>query len=157
MKDMNNLIITALTIIVPVGISVYLFWELSKLKKRFEKLTSGVTESNLEEIVAEYVKHLKKVHQDNDHITAEFENIRKETADFFRKRGLVRFQAFKDTGGDQSFSLVLLDEKNNGFILSCLHGRGFSKIFAKEVTNGASPNHKLTEEEEAALKEAMSK
>ena len=85
----------------------------------------------------------------------EFERIRKDTSKFFRKVGLIRFQAFEGTGGDQSFSLALLDVKNNGFILSGIYGRDMSKVYAKEVRDGKVSKYKLTQEEQEALSKAQ--
>jgi len=67
--------------------------------------------------------------------------------------GLVRFRAFKDTGGDQSFSLALVDGEGNGVVVSALYGRGRTRIYAKPVQGWLSPKP-LGEEEEEALNEA---
>jgi len=67
--------------------------------------------------------------------------------------GLVRFRAFQDTGGDQSFALALADGEGNGVVVSALYGRGATRIYAKPVEGWLSPKP-LSEEEEAALGEA---
>ena len=67
--------------------------------------------------------------------------------------GLVRFRAFQDTGGDQSFSLALADGEGNGVIVSALYGRGATRIYAKPVQGWLSPKP-LGEEEEQALEAA---
>lgn len=63
---------------------------------------------------------------------------------------LQRYRAFKDVGGDQSFSLVLLDGHGDGVILTSIYGREESRIFAKQVVAGA-PTHPLSEEERRVL------
>ncbi|MCK4470529.1 MAG: DUF4446 family protein, partial [Anaerolineae bacterium] len=67
--------------------------------------------------------------------------------------GLVRFRAFQDTGGDQSFALALADGEGNGVVISALYGRGATRIYAKPVQGWLSPRT-LSEEEEQALAEA---
>jgi len=67
--------------------------------------------------------------------------------------GLVRFRAFQDTGGDQSFALALADGEGNGIVISTLYGRGQTRVFAKPVQGWLSPKP-LGEEEEQALAEA---
>jgi hypothetical protein len=64
--------------------------------------------------------------------------------------GLVRFNPFEDTGSDQSFALALLDAERNGVVVSSLHGRANTRLFAKPVRAGAS-THTLSDEEEQAI------
>jgi hypothetical protein len=67
--------------------------------------------------------------------------------------GLVRFRAFQDTGGDQSFALALVDGEGNGVVFSALYGRGKTRVYAKPVQGWLSPKP-LGEEEQQALAEA---
>jgi hypothetical protein len=63
--------------------------------------------------------------------------------------GLVRFNPFSDTGGDQSFSIALLDGQNDGLVISSLFSRSETRVFAKPVQNGQSKYNLTAEEEEA--------
>jgi hypothetical protein len=69
--------------------------------------------------------------------------------------GLVRYNPFEDTGSDQSFAIALLDDDRDGVVLSSLHGRANTRIFAKPVTDGASA-HNLSDEETQAIRIALS-
>ena len=69
--------------------------------------------------------------------------------------GLVRFNPFADTGSDQSFAIALLDDRRDGIVISSLHGRSNTRVFAKPVENGAS-SHALSEEETQAIRIATS-
>ncbi len=69
--------------------------------------------------------------------------------------GLVRFNPFEDTGSDQSFAIALLDGQRDGIVISSLHGRANTRVFAKPVEGGASP-HVLSAEEEQAIRIAVS-
>jgi hypothetical protein len=68
--------------------------------------------------------------------------------------GLVRFDAFEDIAGQQSFSVALLDNRGNGVVITSLFGRTESRCYAKPVIRGNSP-HRLSDEEMAAIKQAM--
>jgi Protein of unknown function (DUF4446) len=68
--------------------------------------------------------------------------------------GLVRFNPFEDTGSDQSFVIALLDDQRDGIVLSSLHGRANTRLFAKPVSDGAS-SHNLSEEETQAIRIAV--
>ncbi|NTV41155.1 MAG: DUF4446 family protein, partial [Candidatus Moranbacteria bacterium] len=70
------------------------------------------------------------------------------------KVGIVRFNPFKDIGGDQSFALALLDGKDCGIVISSLHTREGTRIYSKPVIKGISEKYTLTEEEKNAIKEA---
>jgi len=70
-----------------------------------------------------------------------------------RKVGIIRFNPFKESGGDQSFSIALLDENDNGVVITSLYGRQDNKVFAKPVRNGKS-KYLLSEEERRAIEEA---
>lgn len=67
--------------------------------------------------------------------------------------GLVRFNAFRDTGSDLSFSLALLDGKHNGVVLTSLYGRDEGRVYAKPISGGTSV-HPLSNEEKRAIAEA---
>ena len=71
-----------------------------------------------------------------------------------QKVGVVRYNAYKDTGSDLSFSLALLDEKNNGVVMNGIYSREMSNIYAKPVEAGNS-SYTLSEEEQQAIKKAM--
>lgn len=74
-------------------------------------------------------------------------------AQSIQKVGLVRFDAFPDVGGEQSFALALLDREMNGVVLSSLYSRSESRVYAKEVSGGQS-QHALSDEEREALRRA---
>jgi hypothetical protein len=69
--------------------------------------------------------------------------------------GLVRFNPFEDTGSDQSFAIALLDERRDGVVISSLHGRNNTRVFAKPVAGGTS-SHTLSDEEAQAIRIAVS-
>ena len=68
--------------------------------------------------------------------------------------GLVRFNPFDDTGSDQSFAIALLEDARDGVVISSLHGRTNTRVFAKPVTNGGS-GHNLSDEESQAIRIAI--
>lgn len=68
--------------------------------------------------------------------------------------GIVRFDAFNDTAGQQSFALALLDNRGNGIVITSLFGRTESRSYAKPIVHGTS-KYRLSEEEEAAIRQAL--
>lgn len=80
--------------------------------------------------------------------------LEKDGALHIQKVGLVRFNPFNDTGGDQSFILALVDATDTGVVISSLHTRTGTRWYAKRVARGKGTEHELSSEEEKALKGA---
>ena len=74
--------------------------------------------------------------------------------DCIQKIGIVRYNAFKDTGSDLSFALALLDSKDNGVVLNGIYSREMSNIYAKPVEKGVS-KYVLSDEEKQAIEKAV--
>ena len=72
----------------------------------------------------------------------------------FTKRALIRFNPFEETGGDQSFVIALLDSKDNGIIISSLHSRSGTRVYAKEVVGTKPTSYKFSKEEKEAVEKA---
>ncbi len=71
-----------------------------------------------------------------------------------QKIGLLRFNPFKDTGGDQSFILALLNTNDTGIVISGLYSRTGTRWYAKRVIDGKGSEYELSDEEKKAVKEA---
>jgi len=67
------------------------------------------------------------------------------------KIGITRFNPFDDVGGDQSFILTILDKNNSGAIITSLHNRDITRIYAKPIKNGVGENITLSKEEKSAI------
>ena len=67
------------------------------------------------------------------------------------KINLIRFNPFEDMGGDQSFILVMLDNTNSGVIITSLHSRDVTRIYAKAIKNGEGDSNTLSKEEKMAV------
>ncbi len=71
-----------------------------------------------------------------------------------QKVGIVRFNPFQESGGDQSFSVAVLDASNNGFVITSLYGREANRVYAKPVSKGVS-SYSLSKEEQEAISKAI--
>jgi len=94
---------------------------------------------------------------DIDFLKSYCDKIEKEGKIHIQKVGLLRFNPFKDTGGDQSFILSLIDGNDSGVIISGLYSRSGTRWYAKRVQDGKGVEHELSDEEKAALKEAKAR
>lgn len=128
----------------------------SQLKHRIEQLTGGVEGGDLEAVLGEHLETVHQVGRDLDELTARMAVVESAARHFFSREGLVRFNPFPDTGGNQSFALALLDESDDGVIVSSLHSRTGTRIYAKAVINGKADTS-LSVEEQQAIDEARMK
>lgn len=94
--------------------------------------------------LSERVEALNKLHH-------ELEDLSQRT---LQKVAVIRYNPFSDTGGDQSFAIALLDSLGNGVVLSSLHSRTDTRVFAKPVQSGRS-RYQLSDEEQEAVKKAL--
>lgn len=101
---------------------------------------------NFKEILA-YFKDLEK---NFEKLSEELENLKKESQFSIQKIGLVRFNPFKEIGGDQSFSVALLDGNDSGIVITSLYTREGNRVYGKAIEKGLS-KYLLSEEENQAL------
>jgi len=104
---------------------------------------------NLKEIF----NYIKDLEENIENVSKGLQNVKEMAILSLQKVGVVRFNPFKDAGGDQSFSIALLDANNNGFVITSIYGREGNRVFAKPVKDGKS-NYSLSEEEKEAIKQA---
>jgi hypothetical protein len=81
-------------------------------------------------------------------------DIERRLAGAIQHINVVRFNPFRDTGGDQSFVIALLDDEGSGVLVTALHSRAETRVYAKAVTEGSS-DYPLTDEELAAIRAAV--
>ena len=143
-------IIFGIVVILLIGFAIMLakFSSLNKRYKEFmKKLGNG---KDLEEDLETYMYRVDKVEQQNVEISNQIKNLGNDITKCIQKVGIVRYNAFKDTGSDLSFALAILDNRNNGVILNGIYSREMSNIYAKPIKNGIS-KYQLSEEEKTAL------
>ena len=140
------LLTTTIIILVKVG-------SLNKKYKAFMKGSDGTT---LESTMLTRFKEIDILKEESKYISEKL-NITCETLiTAYQKIGIVKYDAFKEMGGKLSFSLCLLDDENNGFILTSMHTREGCYTYVKEIIKGES-FVVLAAEERRALEEAKNK
>jgi len=80
--------------------------------------------------------------------------VERQSAASLQRVGIVRYNPFADTGGQQSFAVAMLDSRGSGFVISSLHSRQATRIYLKQVSAGRSDTT-LSDEESDAIKQAL--
>lgn len=154
----NNLLVSvAGAIVIAIVLlvwNIYLQINVRRIKKRQEQLFSGKSGTDLEKIILEHSETIKELDRDIQDLYGISNQINNLANRSVHKVCVVRFNPFMDLGGDQSFSIALLDGQNNGVVISGLHTREGNRVYAKPVEKGKAVKHPLTEEEAEAIKKA---
>jgi len=128
---------------------------LVKTVLHYRRLTADVSKkdliSSLNHLISATEQNADDLKKLNEKVVIETEEAQKH----FQRLGFLRYNPFTDTGGDQSFSLCLLDEKDNGFVVSSLHSRENTRLYAKKIESGKPvSNIVLSKEEQEVIKQA---
>jgi len=150
-------LITLLFILQVVGVIVLIVigLRLKNLIRQYRYLLKGKSGQNLEELLLRLGEKTGNLEARLGKVEKELKNSRNESLDYLQKWALLRYKAFANTGGDQSFSLVILNRKGDGVVLSSIYGREESRVYAKAIKKGKS-GYPLSDEEQKVLARALS-
>lgn len=126
-------------------------WYLLQLKRNYLTLTQGVNKKTLDVILSDLIYGQQNIKEDIAKLVARCDKIEKEEGYHIQKIGLLRFNPFKDTGGDQSFILALVDAHDTGIVITALYSRSGTRWYTKRVSKGKGAEHELSDEEKKAL------
>jgi hypothetical protein len=146
----NLVIAVALVSLLGVAWSV---WQIMSLKSRLASALSTSDTGNLEERLSTYFKHITDSDKRMIKLTAEYQALSASAALASQKISVVRFNPFGDTGGDQSFSLAVLDAHDSGYVFTSIHGREGTRVYVKPIDYGKS-KYALSKEEQTAITQA---
>ena len=161
-KPLSGIELTTLTygvVIVAVffGISsLYLAVKLHKLEGLFNKMMQGAVGASIEEMMLARVQDIETLKHKVAELTVESERLELASRSHVQQVGIVRFNAFDNTGSDLSFAVAMMDASDTGFVLSGIYGREESRVYAKPLIKGVS-TYMLTKEEKQAVDKATQK
>ncbi|MCL6474307.1 MAG: DUF4446 family protein [Firmicutes bacterium] len=125
------------------------------LSRRLQRLTAGASGASLERVLMDHLARVEEVDTRQRQVEQRVSALEERIPLCVQHVGLVRYDAFEDVGGQQSFSLAMLDAWQNGIILTSVYSRSDVRVYAKAVRQG-QPSHPLSEEEQQALRNALS-
>jgi hypothetical protein len=151
---LNQLTNSPIIVIVILVWLFFLTFILLKTVRHYRYLISKVKKGDLKSILEEVLNRVEKQGKEIEGLTQRSQKIEKESLGYLQKIGFVRFNPFADTGGDQSFCLGFLDGEDNGVVLSSLHSRGQTRIYAKAIKKSKGRELELSREEAETIKRA---
>jgi Protein of unknown function (DUF4446) len=138
---------------------IVLVVRLGRVERQLRALTRGAgpgsASLSLGEVIARQGERLEAVREQTEALRLTVSALDASVTSSVQKVGLVRFNPFQETGGDQSFALALLDKRGDGVVISSLHSRTSTRFYARPIKASAAQSS-LSEEEAEAVQQAMS-
>lgn len=144
----------ALLAVVATVVSIVLIVKSSKLKRSYNRFMMGKDTESMEDMIYKRFQEIDELKKENTNNKQNIDKIFDKLLTTFQKVGIVKYDAFNEMGGKLSFSLCLLDEKDNGFVMNSMHSREGCYTYVKEIVAGKSYID-LGDEEKKALDKAL--
>jgi hypothetical protein len=146
-----------LVLIIVAALLAILVFRLTRLQAksqaRWRTLMSDTSGENLEKMLYDHLRERLRMEQEIDTLRNRTQELERRLAESKRHLGLVRFDAFEDVRGNQSFALAVYDDQGNGAVLNSIVGRSDCRVYCKPLLNGKSERD-LSQEEQRAIREA---
>lgn len=160
--DNEILFIVVLGICLALAIAVItLFVSLGRMRRRYAQMMAGSQEGNLETVLIELQDNLTRLSGKSEQQEAQMADIQQTLKKMKARLGIVRYNAFSQHGSDLSFSIAILDDEQDGIVLTGIHSREETYIYAKPVEKGnstysLSPEERKVIDQTAARRPAVS-
>lgn len=145
----TNLFLVALVLWVAL-----LSFFLLRAVNHYRKLTKGTNKPNLDTLLDKLIEKQDLNTKQIQELSQSLVTFGEKSKKHIQKVALVRFNPFEDAGGDQSFAIALLDGDNNGVVISSLHSRSGTRVYAKNISAAKPQNREFTKEEKEAVDKA---
>lgn len=154
LKSDAFLLILLIAVVILIVLYIVNTIKLSKIRESYSQFMKKLgNNTNIEDDLRRFISKVEQVEQENKEIQEYANNLNSNIKGCLQKIGIVRYSAFSDVGSDLSFTLAMLDAKDNGVILNGIYSADSSNIYAKPITNGTS-TYALSQEEKEALEKA---
>ena len=155
--EQYGLFILAAAALVLLVLCVINFVKIHRLKKRYERFMGTKSKNhNIEIMLSDYMQKAQNIGAQHEQLLADIRRLDEQIAFCVQKVAMVRYNPFDDMGGKLSFVLALLDQNNTGVVINGIHSREHCYVYSKAVVGGKS-DYELSEEEIAAIEEAIKK
>ncbi|HYN63570.1 MAG TPA: DUF4446 family protein [Candidatus Limnocylindrales bacterium] len=164
MDELNRFLVDNLVVVVSALAALILIllvlallqsMRLRRAVRAYRALVRDGGEGTLGDVLESHVGRVEDVRSRLEELDERHADLQRRSQTSIQHIGLVRFNPFDDTGSDQSFAIALLDDRRDGLVISSLHGRSNTRVFAKPVEGGSS-SHTLSDEETKAIRIAVS-
>lgn len=149
-------IVFSIVVVALIGICVWLARRVGRLERHYQSLLEGTDGGNLESLLDNHMAELRSALCQVSELEIRTLALERAGRQAVQHIHVLRFNPFRETGGDQSFVLAITDADGNGAVVSSLHSRGVTRVYAKPIAGWMSV-YPLTEEEAESLDQARQK
>lgn len=142
--------------VVTIIVLIITLCKVKKLRRRIDDLTRGKDTESMEDIMLNFFERIESLEEGEKVTRSDLKDIKNNLKITYQKKGLVKYDAFREMSGALSYSLALLDKENNGVLITSMYSREGCYTYAKDIENGNCKLN-LSEEEAEALKQAIAK
>lgn len=148
------LLVLASLLLVVILMVTHLMRRQKRVEVRWRELLAGPTGLDLEGLLNEHLSARRQLEAQVAALKKRVEGLEEELGVSKRHVGVVRYDAFEDVSGQQSFALALYDDQGNGAVISSIVGRAECRVYCKPLLSGRSERN-LSQEEQRAIREAL--
>jgi hypothetical protein len=149
-------VVALLLALLALGGVVFLLARQQRLLGQYQHLMTGTSGGNLEAMLNDHIAGVRETAARVEAVDQLTRRLEKAAYFSLQHLGVVRYNPFHDTGGDQSFAIALVDGHGSGVVLSSLHARDVTRVYAKPLQKWES-TYSLTDEEKQAIALAYQK
>lgn len=159
MEDWTTNPMNAVTVAIGLFAIILFIWiavlggRLKKLRKQYTAVMGNTGVTNLEDVIVDLKQTLETQSQTIHRLQAQMQDVQQTIPEQKSKIGVLRYNAFAEQGSDLSFSIAIVNEAKDGAVLSGIHSRENTYVYAKPLEKGESV-YPLTPEERKAIQEA---
>lgn len=156
LRDYNSVIIITLMVLILILCiwNIILSSRLNSIESKYKKFMRGSSVKNFEGMLLDHLSEIEAAIERVNMINEDFINLKNHMDKCIQKCNIIRYNAFNDTGSDLSFSIAMLDNFNDGFIITGIYGRNESITYAKPISKGTS-KYPLSIEENMVLSRSL--
>ena len=150
----NDRLVISVLILLILGFCALTYIVL-KLQTHYNRLTRGERGTTLSQALNGLLGELKEVKNSTARLEEATGRLETDGAGHVQRLGVVRFNPFSDTGGAQSFTMAILDGKNDGVVMTSLYARSGNRWYVKQINDGRGKDIELSKEELSAIRQAI--
>jgi hypothetical protein len=150
----TGVVIVGAVALIALAVALGLAWRTSRMKQQYAVLSAADGRASFVEVVSRKAEEVEALREDVLRLADDLRSTQRELQQAVRHVGLVRYDAFGDMGGRMSFSVALVDDHGNGFVLTSVHARSESRSYVKPLRGGMAEAN-LSPEESSAVAEAV--
>ncbi len=150
----NDRLVISVLILLILGFCA-LTYIVFKLQTHYNRLARGERGTTLSQVLNGLLGELKELKSRTAKVEEAVELLATEGNGHVQRIGVVRFNPFSDTGGAQSFTMAILDGKNDGVVMTSLYARSGNRWYVKQINDGRGKDIELSKEELSAIRQAI--